>query len=186
MYYYGDAEAKYDDIVLKAACLEFDLETNVCKAYGTLDSVGRLQGTPVFSQGNSTFDAEEMMYNFKSKKGVITKVWTEEGQGYLNGTKIKRMDDNTVNISVGGYTTCDLKDHPHYQFRFSKAKVIPDDKIVTGPIFLTIEDVPLPLALPFALVPLMKGQKIGSYRSNVWRIGKPWFLFGKRRLLLGH
>ena len=161
MYYYGDAEAKYDDIVLKAACLEFDLETNVCKAYGALDSVGKLQGTPVFTQGNSTFDAEEMMYNFKSKKGIITKVWTEEGEGYLNGTKIKRMDDNTVNISVGGYTTCDLKDHPHYQFRFSKAKVIPDDKIVTGPILLTIEDVPLPLALPFALVPLMKGQKSG-------------------------
>ena len=161
MYYYGDAEAKYDDIVLKAACLEFDLETNVCKAYGTLDSVGKLKGTPVFSQGNSTFDAEEMMYNFKSKKGIITKVWTEEGEGYLNGTKIKRMDDNTVNISVGGYTTCNLKDHPHYQFRFSKAKVIPDNKIVTGPIFLTIEDVPLPLALPFAMVPLMKGQKSG-------------------------
>lgn len=161
MYYYGNAEAKYDDIVLKAACLEFDLESNVCRAYGVADTLGKLQGTPVFTQGESTFDAEEMMYNFKSKKGIITKVWTEESGGYLNGTKIKRLDDNSINIKSGGYTTCNLKDHPHYQFKFTKAKVIPDDKIVTGPIYLTIEDIPLPLALPFAMIPNVKGQKSG-------------------------
>ncbi|MCF0199886.1 MAG: hypothetical protein HUK16_00680, partial [Bacteroidales bacterium] len=85
MYYYGNAEAKYDDITLKANCLEFDLESNVCRAYGSLDSLGNLQGTPVFTQGETTFDAEEMQYNFKTKKGVITKVWTEESGGYING-----------------------------------------------------------------------------------------------------
>ena len=78
-----------------------------------------------------------------------------------SATPIKRMDDNTINIRSGGYTTCDLKDHPHYQFKFTKAKVIPDDKIVTGPIYMTIADVPLPLALPFALIPNTKGKKSG-------------------------
>ena len=161
IYYFGNAEAKYDDIVLTAACLEFDLETSICRAYGVTDTLGKPQGRPVFQQGETTFEAVEMFYNFKSKKGVITKVWTEESGGYLHGDRIKRMDDNSINIRSGGYTTCDLKEHPHYIFKFTKAKVIPDDKIVTGPIYMTIADVPIPLALPFSLIPNTKGKKSG-------------------------
>jgi len=161
IYYYGNAEAKYDDIELTAACLEFDLETSTCRAYGVVDSLGKLQGRPVFKQGETTFEAAEMRYNFRTKKGIITKVWTEESGGYLHGERVKRMDDNSIHIRKGGYTTCDLKDHPHYQFKFTKAKVIPDDKIVTGPIYMTIADIPLPLALPFALIPNTKGKKSG-------------------------
>ena len=161
IYYFGKAEAKYDDITLTADNLEFDLETSTCRAYGTVDSLGKTTGRPVFTQGESTFEAAEMLYNFKTKKGIITKVWTEESGGYLHGERIKRMDDNTINIRSGGFTTCDLKDHPHYMFKFTKAKVIPDDKIVTGPIYMTISDVPIPLALPFALIPNTKGKKSG-------------------------
>ena len=161
IFYYGQAEAKYDDIVLKADYLEFDLETNTCTAHGMPDSTGKIQGRPVFTQGETTFDAMEMRYNFRTKKGIITKVWTEESGGYLHGERVKRMDDNSIHIRKGGYTTCDLKDHPHYQFKFTKAKVIPDDKIVTGPIYMTIADIPLPLALPFAMIPNTKGKKSG-------------------------
>lgn len=161
IFYYGNAEAKYDDIILTAHCLEFDLETSTCRAYGVADSLGKIQGSPVFKQGETTFEAREMLYNFKTKKGVITKIWTEEQGGFLHGDRIKRMDDNTINIRSGGYTTCDLKEHPHYQFKFTKAKVIPDDKIVTGPIYLTICDIPLPLALPFSIIPNTKGKKSG-------------------------
>ena len=161
IFYFGNAEAKYDDITIAAACLEFDLESSTCRAFGVADSLGKLQGRPVFKQGETSFEAAEMLYNFKTKKGIITKVWTEEQGGYLHGERVKRMDDNTINIRSGGYTTCDLKDHPHYQFKFTKAKVIPDDKIVTGPIYMTIADVPLPLALPFALIPNTKGKKSG-------------------------
>ena len=158
IFYFGNAEAKYDDITLTADNLEFDLETSTCRARGRLDSLGKMQGRPVFKQGESTFEAEEMLYNFRTKKGIITKVWTTESDGYLHGQRVKRMDDNTINIKSGGYTTCDLKEHPHYQFKFTKAKVIPDDKIVTGPIYMTVADVPLPLALPFALIPNTKGK----------------------------
>ena len=115
----------------------------------------------MFTQGETTFEAMEMRYNFRTKKGIITKVWTEEQGGYLHGERVKRMDDNSIHIRKGGYTTCDLKDHPHYQFKFTKAKVIPDDKIVTGPIYMTIADIPRPRALPFALIPNTKGKKSG-------------------------
>ena len=161
IYYYGDAVVKYDDITLEANYLEFDLKTNVVTAKGLPDSTGKLLGTPNFTQGETRFEAKEMSYNFQTKKGVIHKVWTEESGGYIHGDKIKRMEDNTINIQSGGFTTCNLKDHPHYQFRFNKAKIIPDDMIVTGPVFVTIMDVPLPIGLPFAIFPNSKGQKSG-------------------------
>ena len=161
IHYYGKAVVKYDDITLEASYLKFDLNTNVVTATGIPDSTGKLMGTPLFSQGETKFEAEEMSYNFQTKKGIIRKVWTEESGGYIHGDKIKRMDDNTINIQSGGFTTCNLKDHPHFQFRFTKARIIPDDVIVTGPVFLTIADVPLPIGLPFAIFPNSKGQKSG-------------------------
>ena len=161
IYYYGSAVVKYDDITLEANYLKFDLNTNVVYAAGLPDTTGKMQGTPHFTQGETKFEALEMSYNFQSKKGIIHKVWTEESGGYIHGEKIKRMEDNTINIRSGGFTTCNLKDHPHYQFRFNKAKIIPNDMIVTGPVYVTIMDVPLPIGLPFAMFPNTKGQKSG-------------------------
>ena len=161
IYYYGSAVVKYDDITLEANYLRFDLNTNVVYAAGLPDTTGKMQGTPHFTQGETKFEALEMSYNFQSKKGIIHKVWTEESGGYIHGEKIKRMEDNTINIRSGGFTTCNLKDHPHYQFRFNKAKIIPNDMIVTGPVYVTIMDVPLPIGLPFAMFPNTKGQNSG-------------------------
>ena len=161
LYYYGNAVVKYDDITLEANYLEFDLNTNVVTAKGIPDSTGKVQGTPNFTQGETKFEAQEMSYNFQTKKGIIRKVWTEESGGFIHGDKIKRMEDNSINIRSGGFTTCNLKEHPHYQFRFNKAKIIPNDMIVTGPVFVTIQDVPLPIGLPFAMFPNTKGQKSG-------------------------
>ncbi|MBQ3710204.1 MAG: LPS-assembly protein LptD [Bacteroidales bacterium] len=161
IFYYGNAVVKYDDIKLEADYLEFDLNTNIVTAKGLPDSLGKIQGSPKFAQGETKFEAMEMSYNFETKKGIIHKVWTEESGGYIHGEKIKRMEDNTINIQSGGFTTCNLKDHPHFQFRFNKAKIIPDDMIVTGPVYVTIQDVPLPIGLPFAIFPNTKGQKSG-------------------------
>ena len=161
IHYYGNAVVKYDDITLEANYLKFDLNTNIVTAAGLPDTTGKMQGTPHFTQGETKFEALEMSYNFQSKKGIIHKVWTEESGGYIHGEKIKRMEDNTINIRSGGFTTCNLKDHPHYQFRFNKAKIIPNDMIVTGPVYVTIMDVPLPIGLPFAMFPNTKGQKSG-------------------------
>ena len=161
IYYYGNAVVNYEDITLEADFLEFNLNTNTVTARGLPDSLGRLQGTPRFTQGETKFEAEEMSYNFDTKRGIIHRVWTEESGGYIHGERIKRMEDNTINIQSGGFTTCNHRDHPHFQFRFNRAKVIPDDMIVTGPVYLTIQDVPLPIGLPFAIFPNTKGQKSG-------------------------
>lgn len=161
IYYYGGAQVKYDDIIIDADCIVFNFEEHTVYAKGLADSTGRVKGTPVFQQGKNKYLADEMMFNFDTKKGIITKVFTEESQGYIHGSKIKKMDDGSINIKNGSFTTCSNPTHQHYEFQFAKARVIPDDKIVTKWAYLKLAETPLPLAVPFALIPNAKGQRSG-------------------------
>jgi lipopolysaccharide assembly outer membrane protein LptD (OstA) len=161
IYLYGDASIVYGDITLKAAVIEVDFQKNEVFAYGVVDSTGKLIGTPVFTESGQTFEAETITYNFDSRKGLIYSVFTEDGQGYLHGERVKKMNDNTINIQSGSYTTCNNRTHPHFEFRFNKSKVIPNNKIITGPAFMAIEGVPTPLAVPFGMFPNKTGQRSG-------------------------
>ena len=113
-------------------------------------------GVPEFTQASQTFKSTTMTYNFDSQKGLISDVVTEDGNGFLHGQKVKKLEDNTVNILRGTYTTCNLEEHPHFGFRFKKSRVIPDSKIVTGPAYMEIEQMPTPLGLPFGFFPNQK------------------------------
>jgi len=161
VYLYGEAEVVYQDITLKAAFIEVDFNTNNVYATGIEDSTGKLIGVPEFTQGGQTFKAKKMSYNFDSQKGIIQQVITEDDQGFLHGKKVKKMDDNTINVLHGSYTTCNLEENPHFSFKFKKARFIPDNKIVTGPAYMEIEGVPTVLALPFGIFPNKSGQKSG-------------------------
>lgn len=161
IYYYGGAKVIYDDITIEAEAIEFDFENRTVFAQGLVDSTGKLYGTPVFTEGDKKYQAEEMTFNFDTKKGVITKVFTEDAMGYIHGQRIKKMEDNTINIRSGSYTTCSDPLHPHFEFHFGKAKVIPDDKIVTGPAYFKLAETPLPLGVPFGIFPNSKGQRNG-------------------------
>ena len=161
IYYYGGAVIKYDDIEIQADYVEFDFEKHTVFAKGMPDSTGKIVGKPVFSQAGQKYLTDEMTFNFDTKKGVIRKVFTEDAQGYLHGDRIKKMDDGKINIRSGSFTTCSNQDHPHYEFHFNKAIVIPDDKIVAKMMFVKLEETPLPVAIPFALIPNSKGQRSG-------------------------
>jgi lipopolysaccharide assembly outer membrane protein LptD (OstA) len=160
VFLYGDAEIEYGEINIKADYLEIDFANSTVVANGVPDSLGKLQGTPVFTESGQAFESEEMTYNFDTRKGLIRKVITKDGEGYLHGAKIKKMPDERINIWQGKYTTCNLP-HPHFEFRYTKAQVIPDNKIVTGPAYLVIEGVALPLFIPFGLFPNKTGQRSG-------------------------
>ena len=161
IYYYGDAKVVYEDITIEAAFIEFDFDSRTVFAKGMTDSTGRLYGTPVFTESDKKYNSETMTFNFETKKGIITKVFTEDAMGYIHGTRIKKMDDNTINIKSGSYTTCSNPEHPHFEFHFGKAKVIPDDKIVTGPAYFKLAETPLPIGVPFGIFPNSKGQRNG-------------------------
>jgi lipopolysaccharide assembly outer membrane protein LptD (OstA) len=161
IFLYGDAEVVYQDITLKAAYIEVDLSTNTVFASGLEDSTGTVKGMPEFTQGDQTFKSETMTYNFDTQNGIITSVVTEDGNGFLHGQKVKKLEDNTVNILRGTYTTCNLEKNPHFGFRFKKSRVIPDSKIVTGPAYMEIEQMPTPVGLPFGFFPNKAGQTSG-------------------------
>jgi len=152
VYLYGNAEITYGDINLKAAYIAVDFNTNTVFAKGVKDSTGKIIGTPIFKQGDETFEASTLTYDFITKKGIIHGVRTKNDQGFLHGDKVKKMPDNSINVKGGYFTTCNLP-HPHFEFRFNKARVIPNKIIVTGPVYMQIEGVPVPLALPFAVFP---------------------------------
>ena len=159
-YLFYNAEIQYQNINLKADYIEIDFSTNTLFASGLPDSAGVIKGTPIFTEGLQSFMSNTMSYNFDTKRGFIKDVITQEGDGFLHGKAVKKMEDDITNVRHGSYTTCNL-DCPHFEFRYQKAKVIPSDKIVTGPVYLVIEDVPLPLAIPFGFFPNKKGQTSG-------------------------
>lgn len=161
VYLYKNATITYGEIKIEADYIMIDFNTNEVFAKGVPDSTGKPKGNPVFTENGQKFEAYEMRYNFDTKKGLISKVVTEDGQGFLHGVQVKKMSDNSINIGSGSYTTCNNKEHPHFSFNFNKSKVIPDNKIVTGPAYMTIEDVPTPLAIPFGMFPNKSGQQSG-------------------------
>lgn len=159
-YLYNNANITYKSIKLEANSVDIDFTTNLVYAKGTLDSTDKLTGKPVFNDGGQSFKAKNMKYNYKTKQGYIQGVITEEQGGFIHGGRVKKLDNDIINIDSGSYTTCNL-DHPHFELRYKKAKVIPKEKIITGPAYMVIEDVPIPLAVPFGLFPNKKGQQSG-------------------------
>ena len=160
VYMYGDGEVKYKDIVLKAAIIEFDMTKELVFAVGTKDSTGKLTGKPVFTQGSESFESDTLSYNFRTKKGIIKHIFTEQEGGYLHSNITKRQANNEIHLKDGKYTTCD-HENPCFYIALTKAKSIPGDKIVSGPAYFVIADVPLPIGIPFGFFPTTKSSKSG-------------------------
>lgn len=157
---FGAAMVDYGTIHLEAGYIRIDFSKYMIYAYGLPDSNGVVQGTPLFKDGDQEFESDTIAYNYESKKGIIQHIFSEQGGGFLHGDRVKKMPDNTILVRNGSFTTCSLHD-PHFQIVFGKAKVIPDDKIVTGPVYLEIEGIPTPLVLPFGFFPNKKGRSSG-------------------------
>jgi hypothetical protein len=157
---YGEADLKYDQIHLQADYVEIDFRKNELFAKGMPDSLGVVRGNPVFTEGPQSFKAVELRYNFESKRGRTVEVITQEADGYVHGGIVKIQPDRVIHVQEGKYTTCDDPE-PHFHIAFRKAKLIPDDKIISSVAFLVIEGVPMPLFLPFGFFPNKRGQASG-------------------------
>jgi hypothetical protein len=160
VYDVGEAIVIYGDITLKADSIVSNLETGLIFAIGRKDSTGKIIGSPDFKQGQEEFTSKELTYNFKTKKGVIKNIVTEQEGGYLHSAVTKRMDDGSLNINKSSFSTCDAEP-PHFSLNFNKAKVFPGKKIISGPAYLQLEGVPLPIALPFGYFPIQKKRSSG-------------------------
>jgi len=160
VYLFGNAVVDYEDLHLTADYIKIDFEHKEISAEGSIDSTGLLIGKPNFSQGAQEFKSNSMRYNFDTKKGKISYVITHEGEGYIHGETVKKDPYNNFFIRNGEYTTCE-NDTPHYGIRSRKLKLISNNKIVTGPAFLTIEGITTPLLIPFGFFPNKKDRSSG-------------------------
>lgn len=160
VFLFGNAQVNYEQIQLNAAYIEVDLKNNRVKARGAPDSSGAIVGRPVFKEGNQEYFVDSMTYQTDTKKGKIYEAKTQEGEGFIKGSEIKKTGTEVLYIRNGYYTTCNL-DTPHFSLATSKLKVIPGDKIITGPTVLKIDNVPTPLGLPFGFFPNTKERSSG-------------------------
>lgn len=158
---YNKAKIDYDKMKLESGFMTVNFDTKTLFAEGVKDSTDTIVQAPIFKEGNAEYKSKELKYNFDTKQGIISNVFTKESDGYLHGEKVKKKDDRTMYISSGMFTTCDNEEHPHFGISFSKAKAITDDKIVTGPAWFSLMEIPLPVGIPFAYFPFTDGKKSG-------------------------
>ena len=164
VYVYNEGDVTYQNSNLKADFMRIDMTDKTVFAYGKPDSLdGKAIVTkPEFSDGSASYQMDTITYNFATEKAKIKGVATQQGDGWLVGGSVKKMPDNTINIQDGMYTTCDETDHPHFYLAMTKAKVQPGKKVITGPAYLVMEDVPIYfLGIPFGFFPINMGPKSG-------------------------
>lgn len=159
-YLYGDGDITYGTTHLEAELVKIEYGLNVVSAEGAPDSTGKLTGTPIFTDKGEQYEAKKIAYNFKTKKGKISEAITKQGEGYIHAESVKRQGEKELYGLHGQYTTCDLP-HPHFYIAASKMKVVPGEKIVTGPFNLVVADIPLPLGFLFGYFPTPKTRSSG-------------------------
>ncbi|GHU78791.1 hypothetical protein FACS1894145_1600 [Bacteroidia bacterium] len=160
-YLYGQASVKQQARELTAEYMELNADSSLMYASYRLDSLGEEFGYPVFKEGEQQYEMKRLRFNFKTKKMYIYDVITQQGEGYVTAGITKRMANEDLNMLNGKYTTCDEHEHPHYYLQMTRAKVRPGKNVVSGPAYLVVEDVPLPVALPFGFFPFKKEYSSG-------------------------
>lgn len=152
-YLFKNSKVDYQKIGLTAEQIQVDIDTKTVYAHGVTDSLGAEIGRPVFKDGDTPYESDTMSYNFSSRKGYISNVVTQQGEGYMTSRDAKKGPDNEIYVMGGKYTTCDNHEHPHFYMALTRGKVRPGKNAVFGPAYLVVEDVPLPLAIPFGFFP---------------------------------
>lgn len=166
-YMYGDGELKYKSMELTAEHIRISLDSSTIYAIGVMDTVlNEVVGKPVFKDGGDSYESNEITYNLKTQKGKIRHVVTQQGEGYLLADETKKMENNTLMLHGGKYTTCSDHDHPHFYLQMTKGKVQPQKNVVFGPAYLVVGEVPLPLAVPFGFFPFTDSYSSGLIMPN--------------------
>lgn len=157
---YGAAKVEMGEIKLNAGYILIDLNKNEVQASYRMSSDGERIELPQFSDGQDDITCLRMRYNTKTEKGYIEEMNIKQDEFYFHMGEAKRYPNDEIHLKKGRLTTCDLPE-PHYHFQLSKAVMIPQKRIVTGPMNLWVNGIPTPLGLPFAFIPQQKERTHG-------------------------
>lgn len=181
---YGDAHVEYENIDLQSYYISLHISNSEIFAKGMYDSLQQKVGFPKYTDDSDFFDADSMQYNFKTRRGLAYGVITQQDEGYLHGQKTKIHNDKEIHIEKGKYTTCDAE-NPHFHVHITRGKVIPNDKIIFGPAWLIIDEIPIPLVIPFGFFPNKKGRSNGILLPTVGEEAAKGFYFRDMGIYLG-
>lgn len=157
---FGGSQVNYQNLQLTADDISLSLDSSLVHASGRPDSTGAIQGKPLFKQGEDEYEPDRISYNFKTRKAFISNVYTQEGEGFMQSREGKRDSSGVMYVQNGKYTTCDAE-HPHFYVSLTRAKMHPGKNVIFGPAYLVVEDVPLPLAVPYGFFPFSSSYKSG-------------------------
>lgn len=160
---FGGSQVNYQNLQLTADDISLSLDSSLVHASGRPDSTGAIQGKPLFKQGEDEYEPDRISYNFKTRKAFISNVYTQEGEGFMQSREGKRDSSGVMYVQNGKYTTCDAE-HPHFYVSLTRAKMHPGKNVIFGPAYLVVEDVPLPLAIPYGFFPFSSSYKSGFIR----------------------
>ena len=158
---FGEAYLQYLDTDMKAGYIVVDLKKNEVFASYIYDKDSNKIESPKFKNGAEAIDAAKIRYNFNSQKGYIEEVKIKQDEIYLYMGIAKRHKNGDIHFKQGKFSTCEFIEDPHYHFQLSRAVMIPEKKIVTGPMNLWIKGIPTPLGLPFSVIPQSKTRTHG-------------------------
>lgn len=157
---YGEGQINYGEIELQGNRIDIDWPTNTIQANYSLDTAGKKVGVPVFTEGPESYNAQDMTYNFKTRKALVSGIVTMQDDAYMHGEKVKMNAESELFIRNARYTTCNLED-PHFHISAGKLKVIPGNKVVSGPFNLHFRSIPTPLGFAFGMFPQPKKKVSG-------------------------
>ena len=173
---YNKGVIEYDGMELTANDIRVDFNKQTLSAQPVSDTNGKPTGRPFFKQGDDEYMADTIVFNYNTHKGLISGVITQQGDGFLHGSRVKKVSDSVMYLNGGQYTTCNYN-HPHFAINFTRSKLITGDKIFTGPAYVTIEDIPTPLVLPFAFFPMSHDRTSGILMPSYgWMNNRGYYL----------
>ena len=157
---YGKDKTNYQDLAIEAATIRYNQQSKMVKAFGSMDSSGKLDSKPVFIQGEMKSISDTISFNMETGKGLTKNTFFQEGEIFVNALSLKKMSDSVVYARKARFTTCNL-DTPHFAFRTGRMKIINNKLGISGPTFPEFEGVPMPIGIPFGIFPLNRGRHSG-------------------------
>ena len=157
---YNKAVTKYKEIDLEAYNIRMDQANSLLLATYSRDTSGEMIGRPKMTQADTKMESDSMVFNMKTQKGITVNTFTQSGEMYVMGEKIKKISKEDYYAFHGRFTTCNL-DTPHYAFRTNKMKLINKKMAITGPVHPEFEGVPIPIYIPFGYFPIYAGRHSG-------------------------
>ncbi|NNF04965.1 MAG: LPS-assembly protein LptD [Rhodothermales bacterium] len=155
---FGAATVEYEETLVEARRIDILMDREELRATGSpADTVGR----PKITQGDEVFTGLEAAFNLRTRRGRLVAARTEYEEGFIAAGVVKSVEDSTLFIRDGMYTTCECVDDPSYSLRSNRMKIVNRKWIYTGPIQLYLYNIPTPLWLPFGFLPAREGRRSG-------------------------